>query len=575
MDGYHAQQLQQPLHSYASASPPPRPAQVPRQGTGILKYPYGTYNTPKEHSVKTLRFEMDMPAERAPVPEQSAEPAPSATTAEGAATDRSSTSTTVTTGVGSDDETKESQAASVTASQSQSTDVAGSSVVSSSATSGPSEAESSIISSSSSSSSTISSVASTSSYSVPEDVKRFFRHHKRAESGSSSTMPTTRDTSADERREMPRRRSSWWSLLRWFSLLTIMAVLLTMLLVGVSADVYGTLIRGLKDGTPPVPVEDTVAAALSEPERPAVPDVPHRLAFGGARRFGSVTHESDINTERTEPVEVGVETEPSSDAPATSDHEILSTSTVKIDDDRGETATEPPERRQGIGGWKRERETPPAPMKSRRGMSCEAPAFTYCQSPREEFYYENTVKTCVSAVSHQVGVCIRGANKFDSKRACREACVEKRRLSEQCSRAPSFMECKSKDVLGTWWYLDGKSCRRWNFTSGLCPAHGGGGAFVSREECVAACVGRRGRSRLCRVSSRPDHCYSDQLKFPYFAVATEDDGKGPLHCFRVSTVNYHGQRCLVGDNRFPSLKACRMACMANRSDTKLHGSEAS
>ncbi|KAH7977395.1 hypothetical protein HPB49_001214 [Dermacentor silvarum] len=133
----------------------------------------------------------------------------------------------------------------------------------------------------------------------------------------------------------------------------------------------------------------------------------------------------------------------------------------------------------------------------------------------------------------------------------------------------------SGDILGAWWHFDGKSCRRWNFTSGLCPAHGGGGAFVSREECLATCVGRRGRSRLCRVSSRPDHCYSDQLRFPYFAVtAADEDERSPLRCLKVSSANYHGHRCLVGDNRFQSMRACRMACVSNRTDTELMASEA-
>ncbi|XP_075534854.1 amblin-like [Dermacentor variabilis] len=226
-----------------------------------------------------------------------------------------------------------------------------------------------------------------------------------------------------------------------------------------------------------------------------------------------------------------------------------------------------------LGTWLRE--TRPSQARISRGVACDEPAFTYCQRPRREFYYENAIRACVSTVTHQVGVCIRGANKFDSKRSCREACVEMRRPSEQCSHAPNFMECNSGDVVGTWWHFDGESCRRWNFTSGLCPAHGGGGAFVSREECLATCVGRRGRSRLCRVSSRPDHCYSDQLRFPYFAVATEDgDERKPLHCLKVSSTNYHGNRCLVGDNRFRSMKACRMTCVLNRSETELLGAGA-
>ncbi|KAL1481060.1 hypothetical protein MTO96_050501 [Rhipicephalus appendiculatus] len=182
MDGYYAQRLQQPLYRYASLPPQPPPCPMPRQGTGILKYPFSMYNTQKEHSAKTLRFEMDLPVEAAPVPEQSTAPPPLATTAKGTASDRSSTSTAVTASVESADETEGSQTSSVAASRSQSTDVAESSVKSSSATSGASHAESG-----GTSGSAISSAASGSSQSVPEDIKRYFRHHNHTVSGTSST----------------------------------------------------------------------------------------------------------------------------------------------------------------------------------------------------------------------------------------------------------------------------------------------------------------------------------------------------------------------------------------------------
>ncbi|KAH7982544.1 hypothetical protein HPB52_005524 [Rhipicephalus sanguineus] len=572
MDGYYSQRLPPPFYRYVSLPPQPHPGQMPRQGTGILKYPFRNYNTQKEHSAKTLRFEMDLPVEPAPVPDPPPSTAtpPLATTAEGTSTDRSSTSTAVTASAESGDETEGSKTSSVAASRSRSTDVAESSVKSSSATSRASDAESG-----GTSGSALSSAASVSSQSVPEDFKRYFRRHNHTASGTSSILPTSRGIDADDHRGAAPQRHSWRSMSRRCALLTLLATLLTLMLAGMSADVYGTLYRGPKDRMLPAPLENTVAAALPEPEGRAMPVVPPRMVSGDAEHLEPATHESEIDTERTEPAEVGRDTEAFSDPPATNPDEILPTTISTTGDDGKETATEPLHSTEEFGGWKRERDTPPASLKSRRVVSCEQPGFTYCQQPRHEFYYENTIKDCVSAGSHQVGVCIRGANKFDSKRTCREACVEKRRLSKRCSRAPHFMECTSGDVLGTWWHFDGKSCRRWNFTAGLCPAHGGGGAFVSREDCLAACVGRRRRSRLCRVSSRPDHCYSDQLRFPYFAVAVEDeDERMPLRCLKVSSVNYNSHRCLVGDNRFRTMRACRMTCVSNRSDTGLPDSGA-
>ncbi|XP_075737733.1 uncharacterized protein LOC119161940 [Rhipicephalus microplus] len=570
MDGYYAQRFQPPLYRYASLSPQPPPYPMPRQGTGILKYPFSTYKTQKENTTKTLRFAMDQPDEAAPAPEPSTAPPPLATTAEGTTTNHSSTSTAVTASVESADETEGSETSSVATSRSQSTDVAETSVKSSSATSGASDAESGTTSGYA-----LSNTASGSSQSVPEDIKRYFRHYNHTSSGTSSLIPTSSGFDADERSGVVPQRHSRQSMSRRYAFMTLLAALLTLMLVGMSTDVYGTLYHGPKDITLPVPPENTIAVVFPEPEGRALPVIPSHMVSGNAENPELETHENEIDTKGTGPAELGRATEVFSDAPTTNADEVLPTATPSIDGDRDEMTTERQPSTQRFSSRKGEKDTPSASLKTHRIMSCEQPAFTYCQEPRHEFYFDSTIKDCVSSVSHQVGVCIRGANKFASKRTCREACVEKRRQPEQCSRSPHFMECKRRDVLSSWWHFDGKLCRRWNFTAGLCPAHGGGGAFASHEDCLTACVGRRKKNRLCTVSSRPDYCYSDQLRFPYFAVAVEDEGERmPLRCLKVSSVNYNSHRCLVGDNRFRTMRACRMTCVANHSDIVLSNSRA-
>ncbi|KAH7977459.1 hypothetical protein HPB49_001725 [Dermacentor silvarum] len=417
------------------------------------------------------------------------------------------------------------------------------------------------------SSSARTSFTSVSSRSIPKDIKRYFRRYVPSSGETANAqLPASFGAGYEYGDAQPVRDSSRATWCRC-ALLTALAILLTLLLAAIGAEIYATLLRGDKDRTPLMPLEDTIAVAAPEPEGRAMRVAPPRVIYRGGKRY--VTPKSEWGTHGAGDEER--ESEPSAYTPgANTEAEHLPVSTAISVDHGDKAATEPADLQEIIGDSDDGKEMVWAPYESRSGVACDAPSFTYCQRPRHEFYYESAIRACVATATHQLGVCTRGANRFDSKRSCLEACVKKKRPSEQCSHASLFMKCDSEDVLGAWWYFDGRSCRSWNFTSGLCPAHGDGGAFVSREECVATCVGRRGRSRLCRVSSRPDHCYSDHLRFPYFAAAGGDKNKSP-RCLQVSSANYQGHRCLVGANRFFTMNACRKTCVANRSDTELRG----
>ncbi|KAK8771169.1 hypothetical protein V5799_025587, partial [Amblyomma americanum] len=72
---------------------------------------------------------------------------------------------------------------------------------------------------------------------------------------------------------------------------------------------------------------------------------------------------------------------------------------------------------------------------------CGAFAFTYCQSPKPEFFYNHAVNACVAAATDHVGLCSRGRNRFASKRNCREECAETKSLPEHCLERAVFEKC--------------------------------------------------------------------------------------------------------------------------------------
>ncbi|KAH7983539.1 hypothetical protein HPB52_012456 [Rhipicephalus sanguineus] len=520
------------MFGYVPLSERQSPAQPRRQGPGILKYPFGFCDTPKEHSVKTLRFEMDQLPEPAQRLRDGTDP--SVNNAEDAATRRSSISSASTAGAENDEESGEGTEDGVPTPSSptstvESVDLIVSGGKSSSASSGWSEqldAGSNIASSSARTSFT-----SVSSRSIPKDINRYFLGHAGSISETSNTQLSTSFGAGDQYRDAGHRRDSWRATSLRYALLAALATLSTLLLTGISAELYGTLIRGAKERTPLMLLENTIGLAPPEAEGRAMAVVPPRVVYRGGRRYGYVTPERKWGTDAAD----GEQEVHNSEASVANPDQEPSPTVAAVDQEVKEVV-EPTDLQEIIGDGK---ETLWAAFKFHNGSPCGAPSFTYCQRPQLEFFYESATGACLSTATHRLGVCIRGSN--------------------------------SGDVLSTWWHFDGRSCKKWNFTSGLCPAHGDDGAFSSREECLATCAGRRGRSRLCRVSSRPDQCYSDQLRFPYFAAAGNGKRR-PLYCVKVSSTNYHGHHCLVGANRFISMKACLKTCVSNRSDNERQGS---
>lgn len=201
--------------------------------------------------------------------------------------------------------------------------------------------------------------------------------------------------------------------------------------------------------------------------------------------------------------------------------------------------------------------------------ACGTPLFEYCPSRRLEFYYRRSVNGCVSTSSDKVVLCNRGPNRFSSRENCRQNCIEKEQPAEKCQKTAVFSECTRQDVAETWWYYGGKYCQWWSFPNGRCPANGSD-IFKSFNECSRRCdrdednVHQKhadGQRKLCRMP-RSDVCDAEQLRFAYFAdTSAASSGRSALRCRSVPTANQLNHRCLAGENRFQSARACRRTCV--------------
>ncbi|KAH7983986.1 hypothetical protein HPB52_016025 [Rhipicephalus sanguineus] len=201
--------------------------------------------------------------------------------------------------------------------------------------------------------------------------------------------------------------------------------------------------------------------------------------------------------------------------------------------------------------------------------ACGTPLFECCPRRRLEFFYRPSVNGCVSTSSDKVVLCNRGPNRFSSRENCRQNCVEKQQPAEKCRKSAVFSECTRQDVAETWWYHGGKYCQWWTFPNGRCPANGSD-IFKSFNECSRRCdhdedsVHQQhidGQRKLCRMP-RTDVCDAEQLRFAYFAdTSAAASGRSALRCRSVPTANQLNHRCLAGENRFQSARACRRTCV--------------
>nr|XP_054922733.1 uncharacterized protein LOC129382630 [Dermacentor andersoni] len=189
---------------------------------------------------------------------------------------------------------------------------------------------------------------------------------------------------------------------------------------------------------------------------------------------------------------------------------------------------------------------------------CSDALFTICRKRRQEYRYSRIANACVEAGAGDAArlhVCNRSPNRFASVQVCEKRCVFSERPNDSCMEQPLFAACARQDVKNGWWFFDGRSCLRWDFPRGGCPANTGVvAAFASEADCVSRCTNPR--YPPCRKpASAP--CGDAFLKFPAFADVSAEEGR--VRC-RTTPPASRPRRCLAGSNRYHSKAACEQSC---------------
>ncbi|KAH7938064.1 hypothetical protein HPB49_019617 [Dermacentor silvarum] len=188
--------------------------------------------------------------------------------------------------------------------------------------------------------------------------------------------------------------------------------------------------------------------------------------------------------------------------------------------------------------------------------ACGSSAFALCPAGHSEYYYSGSVNACVPITADMVGLCARGRNRFSSMETCRRKCTDGENITApECYQRAIFEECQRRDVVKTWWYSDGRMCRRWHFPRGLCPS-GGAHVFHTSADCARKCADHR---HPCRVP-KTVQCNATYLRFAYFADAVSKRSRS-RRCRRVPAAGGDKTHlCLTGANRFRTMDACKKSC---------------
>ncbi|KAH6927392.1 hypothetical protein HPB50_002659 [Hyalomma asiaticum] len=207
--------------------------------------------------------------------------------------------------------------------------------------------------------------------------------------------------------------------------------------------------------------------------------------------------------------------------------------------------------------WSRaHRQTKAIPLRQIFLPECSYAFYTFCQHTEREYYYQPDADTCYE--TNAANVCTRGTNRFATLEHCVHSCVSTTHPADKCFGKPMFTRCARRDALFDWWYYDNTKCEPWSFPSGGCPANGSM-VFATAKDCEKRCREPH-RGPRCKPPKVVE-CGRRQLKYPYFAHVSPEDGR--MRCYRSSLATLRRHQCLVGGNRFRSLETCVATCRQN------------
>lgn len=403
-------------------------------------------------------------------------------------------------------------------------------------------------------------------YWIPEEVKHYFVHHHSEAAKKSSNSRITdkalfeigleRELSTGDGSHWPKWRDLWARLprptYRMFLALTTF-VLSVVLLVGVITEYR----LGMLDQLPGLPTLVSLKNEfLGTGGPPAIADknngnfpLPVRQDKGRVKKeFQDVTDAGQHGGNRDEAI--------------VSPHDVTNQDDIAIKDNFWISDKEMAVNTNYFRGKKVKEISDSAWAILKGPITKEAcrttPVFTLCSRGSPEFFYDHSRKACVATSSKRLGVCNRGPNRFSSWDSCLRRCVVNGATAAECHGGAVFAECQARDIVRTWWYLDGKRCRRWPFPNGRCPAGGKDAVFRTSAECVRRCLPRT-RHHQCRPP-KPITCDPKHLRFAFYADASAR-AHPARRCRKFSASAESTHYCLAGSNRFKTLSACRKTCL--------------
>ncbi|KAH6921452.1 hypothetical protein HPB50_000600 [Hyalomma asiaticum] len=363
-------------------------------------------------------------------------------------------------------------------------------------------------------------------YWVPDEIKHYFRHRHSASDEDDSSRKLMFGKVRNDSRKF--RRKPLHALL--VAMAAITAALLVLLIVAISTK-YRIVPPGSGRWQSGAEGDDAVGAHVANENGDDLP----------------------TSADREEDLRVGVFQEAPNDVGSRSTH--LKEKDKSCDDDESTAKRRAKAKhRAAVGGFE-----PDGNSRIWTKAACGRPVFRFCSGGPPEFYYNGSGQACVMLSARSSGLCNRGRNRFASIESCQTQCTHTKRPSPHCLEKAVLSECKQMDIVHTWWwYLEGKGCRRWRFPEGFCPsmdAH----VFRTSLDCVRRCT--EGRQKPCRVPT-PVPCHVEYQRYGYIAVESAHSDRS-RRCRALPSATSRGsqQHCLAGDNRFPTMEACRKSCM--------------
>ncbi|KAH6923113.1 hypothetical protein HPB50_022252 [Hyalomma asiaticum] len=377
-------------------------------------------------------------------------------------------------------------------------------------------------------------------YWVPDEIKHYFRHrHSASDEDDSSRKVDAALQAIGLERELPTIDSGDWPRRKLcrkplhallVAMAAITAALLVLLIVAVSTK-YRMVSPGSGRWRSGAEGDDAVGAHVANENGDDLP----------------------TSAESEEDIRVGVFQEAPNDLDSRSTH-LKEKDKSCDDDDSTAKRRVKAKHRAAVGGFE-----PDGNSRIWTKAVCARPVFRFCSGGPPEFYYNGSSQACVMLSARSSGLCNRGRNRFTSIESCQTQCTHRKRPSPHCLEKAVLSECKQMDIVHTWWwYMEGKGCRRWRFPEGFCPsmdAH----VFRTSIDCVRRCT--KCRQKPCRAPT-PVPCQVQYLRFGYIAVQPAHNNRSRrCHALPSATGRGAQQHCLAGDNRFPTMEACRKSCM--------------